>query len=146
MFIRTKIIKERPYAYLVENVWRHGRSVQRVRKYLGPVRSVPVAPLPVIPEDIEPSRLLRHVIDAELLHAPEEIVVHIAKKSVFFRDKPVVLALNGGYLCNYTLATLVRARHAKNEERPGTALATAFSDAGLRIPQDAFITFYRHYQ
>lgn len=35
-FVRTKIIKGRPYLYLVENPRIDGRTRQKVLKYLGP--------------------------------------------------------------------------------------------------------------
>ncbi len=140
VFIRTKNIKGKQYAYLVENTWKNGRSRQRVVSYLGRVLAPPPAPAPKIRSDEKD--ILSSLIEQELIHVEEEYVFDKDNTSFSFKNRPVVFEINGGFLCAYTLQQIMEAKKVRDEDRPGTALAHAFAHAGLRIPKDAFITYY----
>ena len=146
VFIRTKNVKGKQYAYLVENEWVKGRSKQKVVDYLGRVFTVPQAPVPKIGKEILVDDMVSSLIQQELSLLEEEIIFNRENNSFSYKNRPVVLALNGGFLCDHSLAQIMKAHAATQEPRPGTALATAFANAGLRIPQHAFITYYRSVQ
>jgi hypothetical protein len=144
MFVRTKWIKGNPYAYLVENEWGKRGSRQSVTEYLGRIVTQELQPTPTLPTDTPPEEIILSLVQQEL-RGLKDIAVDLQKGTVKRKGRNAVISLNGGYLCEHTLKDLRLARYEKNEERPGTALAEAFSRAGLRIPQHAFITLYRWY-
>ncbi len=145
MFVRIKRIKGKPYAYLVENVWKDGSSRQRVKRYLGRVIQVRDQSAPSVPPSVKGDDLIWHLIGEEL--APlGDVRIDISKRKVTRDGQEVVLALNGGFLCSYTVKQVFRALNVTGEDHPGTALAEAFSRAGLRIPQDRFVSLYLRYR
>lgn len=141
VFIRTKQIKKYHYAYLVENTWKKGRSKQRVVQYLGRVYSVKTPP----PAHSLGEDIIKSLLEHELSLCEHNIRIDFDTKEVLKGGKEIVLGLNGGFFCTYTFTELHKALYVRNEEVPGTALAQAFSNAGLRIPQEAFISLYKEY-
>jgi len=139
VFIRIKQIKTKHYAYLVENQWVRGKTKQKVKQYLGRVLHVPEGPPPVT---IDSSDIVHSLITQELRHLEEEIVFDRENNCFFYKNRPVVLALNGGFLCEHTITQIHNAKNVTEEPRPGTALAQAIANAGLRIPKHAFIQLY----
>ncbi len=144
MFVRTKKIKNKPYAYLVENTWVDGSSKQVVKQYLGRIYEAPPTP-PADLTNVQPQQILPTVIQHELAQLPEidvDVDEHTVKKS----SRDVVVALNGGYLCGYTLNELFSSLHVADEQRPGLALAQALAQVGLRVDKKDFIRLYMHFQ
>ena len=140
-FIRTKYIKGNPYAYLVENTWKKKGSRQKVNKYLGRILERDEREAPSVPDDLPADHIIRHLLDKELESL--DVKADMNKRTVTKNGKTVVVSMNGGYLCDHTLKALLKARHARNEERPGLALADAFSRAGISIPPQASVRLYR---
>ena len=143
VFIRRKQIKSKFYAYLVENTWVDGRSKQAVKEYLGRILDVDERPQASL-SSVDPADLLRELIEYETQFVDAE--VDIDNQRVILNGRDVVLSLNGGHLCSYTLKQIQQARKKKNEERPGLALAQALSEAGLRMNKEDFIRLYLHEQ
>lgn len=143
MFIRRKQIKKKPYAYLVENTWKNGTSKQTVKEYLGRIYDVQERPPPDL-QEVPDNKLFKELLVYEV--SGQEVDISLDERTVKRGSRDVVLALNGGYLCAYTLQEIFRAFHARNEERPGVKLATALSNAGLRINKEAFIRLYLYHQ
>lgn len=143
VFIRRKQVKSKHYAYLVENTWVDGRSKQAVKKYLGRIFDVDERPRADL-SGVNPADLLAQLITYETQQVEAEVDVENCRVTLAGRD--VVLSLNGGYLCSYTLEQIQQARKTKNENRPGLALAQALSEAGLRIDKEDFIRLYLHEQ
>jgi hypothetical protein len=71
----------------------------------------------------------------------DNIKVNLKLCTVRQGRKKVVLGLNGGFLCDYTLRKLLRFIPAE-EVTPGYHLARAFSDAGIRISRAQFVQIY----
>lgn len=143
MFIRRKQIKSRPYAYLVENQWVDGSPKQSVKQYLGRIYDVETGAAADL-SSVNPADILSVVIAHETRNA--DVEVDAEQRSVTRSGRDVVLGLNGGYLCAYTLEQVFRSLHARNEERPGVALAQALSRAGLRVDKESFVRLYLEFQ
>jgi hypothetical protein len=138
MFVRRKILKGNPYGYLVENTWTDKGPRQKVVEYLGRIHDV----------DEKEAMDLSSVEDADILSAvvehevSEDIQVDLKKRTVQKNGESIVLGLNGGVLCDQTLAQVFKGLHTRNESRPGIAFATALRNAGLRIDKQSFIQLY----
>ena len=139
MFIRRKQIKGKPYAYLVENRWVDKSPKQTVKQYLGRVYDVETGE-PADLSQVPAGQLLQTLVDHETRNADAE--VDLDGRTVKKGSRDVVLGINGGYLCAHTLEQVFKARFARNEERPGVALAEAVSRAGLRIDKESFVRLY----
>jgi hypothetical protein len=140
VFIRSKLVKGKPYAYLVENKWVKGAARQEVKRYLGRVhhqKPRPLADLASVPAN--------ELLVALIAHETAGLPVKTSLKNVKYGNKECVIEMNGGYLCSHTLKQLRKALFERNEERPGTALAEAFSAAGLRIAPEDFVRLYKHH-
>ncbi len=125
MFVRTKKIKNKEYAYLVENEWTSKGTRQKVKKYLGKV----IKPVRASPNDykIDEKKKYETAIKALIKH---ELENHNVKET-----KNMVVAMNEGFLCPETLQQLLTIK-ADQEGRPdkeGEKLATALLEAGLNL-------------
>jgi hypothetical protein len=154
MFVRSKTIKGKRYAYLVHNLWRRKKAKQKVKKYLGRVIQLKQI------QNLEPaqgkdSKEFVHSLLTRQLKAcgftqrtknrflKDAIEVDIVKGNVKADDKEIVLSLNGGYLYTKTLRDIRRLRHDPIEQRPGTNIAETFIKAGIQITQEEFIQLYQ---
>jgi len=167
-FIRTKKIKGAEYAYIVENKWRKRRKnkvKQITSKYLGRVfRFDRVSVLDFFEfykiEDInkyldEKSKydILVDLIKLELSnHGFEEKDGMLGKEGCCFdlnekrvrtsRSKKIAIAMNEGFLTNYAIKKILRFE-AFDEEEDGYLLAKLFVEAGLNIPKEVFVGYFR---
>ncbi|MBT4824907.1 hypothetical protein HN695_01505 [Candidatus Woesearchaeota archaeon] len=57
--------------------------------------------------------------------------------------KPIVLALNNDFLCNYTLRKLMRFKSFSSEEECGRELARVFIAAGIHIVPSLFVEVFQ---
>ncbi len=142
-FIRLKRVAGKEYAYLVENTWTAKGPRQGVSRYLGKYIALDVAP--IAPAEAETSKL----IAAELLArgfseklSKEKLKVSLQTCTVREGRKRVVLGINGGFLCDFTLRKLLHFQPVE-EVTPGYSLARAFSDAGIRVARDQFVRIYQ---
>jgi hypothetical protein len=163
-FIRVKNIKKKSgnsyeYAYLVENKWmkRGGKgSRQKVKAFLGRVHK------PVLVEnkdflehhsieDIDSyvkenslSKVAQDLISWEFVKhgVSNEFIVDFEGKVVRKYNNKAVLKMNEGFLCDHTLKKLVGFRFKEDEEHAGMALAKAFVEAGINIPQELFVKVF----
>ena len=142
-FIRLKKIAGHEYAVLVENSWTSKGPRQASKQYLGKYFPLPEGDLP---EAAQPD--VGSLIKAELwAHNFSEglvldgIKVNLKLCTVRSGRKRVVLGLNGGFLCDYTLRKLLRFMPVE-EVTPGYHLARAFSDAGIRVSREQFVQIY----
>jgi hypothetical protein len=167
-FIRTKKIKGAEYAYIVENKWRKRRKnkvKQIMSKYLGRVyRFDRVSVLDFFEfykiEDINKyldgkskHDILFDLVKLELAnHGFEEKDGLLVKEGCCFdlnekrvrgsRSKKIAIAMNEGYLTNYAIKKILRFE-AFDEEEDGYLLAKIFVEAGLNIPKDIFVGFFK---
>ncbi len=158
MFVRAKTIKNRKYAYLVSNTWKKGKVKQSVNKYLGAVIDLGSPCRDVFSFELDSSlssrQLLRECISREFesfgFHRQNNklccgcICIDLVRGTIKKGSKQVVLALNSRFLHDKQLSYLLSFNDPEPEsERPGTRLAEAFSDSGIRISPDVFIKLYK---
>jgi len=58
-------------------------------------------------------------------------------------NKDVVIALNKGYLCSYTVDRILKFRKTKDINKDGYKLAKYFLEAGIEISRENFVGFYQ---
>jgi hypothetical protein len=80
------------------------------------------------------SPVLKAMLKAEL--APSILTITDTKK-------PVVLAINNDFLCDYTLRKLARFKSLSDEEECGRELAKAFIHAGMPPPHLLFVDVFQ---
>lgn len=159
VFVRTKTIKGKPYAYLVENKWTLRGSRQISTKYLGRVISLQkVRDLPFstyFPEysiqQKNKKELLRDALMVTLLGYGfqlqkrtlrcKNIVLDLETMTLKQKSgKAIALALGEGILCSETIARI--SNYAKSEDDEGYMLAKHCIEAGLNIPKELFVALY----
>jgi len=153
VFVRSKKIGGKPYAYLVENRWENGTAKQAVKKYLGRIH---------LPEkkntasfNLEGKNFREAVealISAELaahgfkqqgrLLTKDDCSVNLDDGSIQQKNKPCVLKLNQGYFCSHTFSQLAEFKPEEDEQATGMLLARKLVYAGLAVPQEHFITLF----
>ncbi len=153
MFIRIKKIKNKEYAYLVENNWVNNSSRQRVKYYLGGVYKPERVKSEIkinknldfkeLVLDLARQELLNHGFeeDGEVLKR-EEITVALRKLKFTKNKKPILISLNEGFLCSCTLKDLLDFKSKGDEEQVGVKLATMLVETGLKIPNEEFIVVF----
>jgi hypothetical protein len=142
-FIRLKRVNGAYYAYLVENTWTTKGPRQKVGRYLG--KYVELPEMPVIPAEPDTAKLIAAELRSRGFSdklVSDKIKVNLQTCTVRQGKKKLVLGLNGGFLCDYTLRKLLHFQPAE-EVTPGYRLARAFSDAGIRISREQFVGIYK---
>ena len=159
VFVRIKRISGKEYGYVVANSWTGSGPRQKVSKYLGRV----LRPAKAKSEDLgaflgltsEPDTaawLMKtsfRGVAAALMKW--ELNNHGANSSdlktnvenaEFFDDKgkPVVLAINDGFLCGYTAKRLLE--YDASTDYTGYNLADALTAAGIAVDKEIFITLF----
>ncbi len=141
-FIRIKNITNKSYAYLVETIKTKNGPRQKVIEYLGRV---------FIPEKKEERDQITGANSKEFLSkiVYEEFKAHDISKEITIknskiqkRKKNIILKLNNGYLCSFTIKRIASFKKSENIEKDGYALAKHFLEAGLPISQEEFVHFY----
>lgn len=139
MFVRVKKVNGKEYAYLVENIWKEGKTRQRVKKYLGPVVRMHGQKKPLPPR----TGTYRDAIMELIRHEVEGTGIAVGKRGSIRRDgREVVAAINHGYLCTHTARQLLDTRQIE-EPRKGEHLAELLTRAGITIRKDTFVSLYR---
>jgi len=154
-FIRIKKVKDWRYAYLVENMWKSGKTKQKVKQYLGRVYTL---------ENIVGLKFDRDIARMSFKDAVKELVMFelmkngfkedkgVLKKSGFFVDlgkceftnnkKPVVFESNEGFICSSTFSRMINFRPSGTEEETGLSLAETILEAGISIPHKVFVKLF----
>ena len=159
MFVRQKKVKNNYYAYLVENSWNSGSVRQRVVSYLGPLKrfnkmhstsfkdflrdesSDEMTYLSLV-RTIVTWELHCHGFEGNKVLSRDDIKVSLTNGNIQGK-RPCVLALNGGYLYTANLRSLLKFRVPKMEKKRGYTLAKLFSDAGIQVDRNTFVTLYK---
>lgn len=148
-YIRTKKISDKNYAYLVENISTTNGPRQKVKKYLGRVYFL---------EKIEnkettinarnKKEFLQQLIQKHLENHgfTKKALTLINDKSSFdlnsLKLAKGVLALNEGYLCDFTIETIFSFKKTKDIRKDGTILAKQLLQAGLPLSEQEFVQLY----
>ncbi len=153
MFIRVKTIKNARYAYLVRNEWTAQGPRQKVHKYLGRlVTSTKIHTLDAPELTGSLATCLKTLVSRELqqhgfskeehVHTLNSVRCNIEQHTCMIGDKPAVLALNNGHLCDVTLKNLLGFQPVDAdipEEVNGKALAFALIKAGIQVSDEVFV-------
>lgn len=147
-FIRLKRVGKEHYAYLVDNEWTTKGPRQRVKKYLGKYLELPTSAQPAVQGMITPGTLLAAELKSRgfserLNHLELKITINLKLCTVKQGRKNIVLGMNGGFVCGYTLRRLLH-HIPVVEVTAGYALARAFSDAGVRVSREQFVRIYNN--
>ena len=153
-FLRIKRIRGKEYAYLVENEWKRKSSRQQVKDYLGRVYRFDLR------NDIDFSQFIKGVdikdyiskngknevvkdlIEWELFKFginKQEFSLDLDNKKFQKGNKNIVIFVNDGFMCSYTLRNLIEFTPEGDEELDGFRFAKAFVDAGVKVPRDVFV-------
>ena len=162
MFLRVKKVKGKEYCYLVENQWKK-KSCQKVRKYLGATVHFESDAQNFFEfydvNDLgdffnrKTEDLLRDVVLWELAKAgfvdkgrkleKNNVLADKDKMKLTREGREVVLALNEGYLCSFTLKRILCFHRSGDIDSDSVELARRFVDAGLNVPKEVFIEFFK---
>lgn len=154
MFVRTKRIQNKEYAYLVANEWTTSGSRQKVVKYLGKIHKPEKKIERTIAFDSmkELDKLFTDAIKWELenhgfqhnngILTKEGIIVNLNEGSVTAKNRNTVLGLNDGFLCEHTLQELKHFAPSTNQEETSMRLATKTIEAGLKLPTEAVVQLF----
>lgn len=154
VFLRIKRIKGKEYAYLVENEWKRKSSRQQVKDYLGRVYRFDLR------NDIDFSqfiksgdikdyiskngknKVIKDLIEWEFFKFSinkQEFSLDLDNKKFQKGNKNIVIFVNDGFMCSYTLRNLIEFMPEGDEELDGFRFAKAFVDAGVKVPRDVFV-------
>ena len=155
-FFRIKKIKNKEYAYLVENEWKKEGSRQKVRQYLGRVyrfdlkNNIAFFEFNKIKETQQyitsnsPERIIRDLLEWEIFRfgiSKEEIFIDFDSRKIKKSNRECALFINDGFICSHTLKSLLEFK-PEGDDSDGYRLARAFVEAGIRIPQDIFVGIF----
>lgn len=149
-FIRAKTIKGKEYAYLVSNTWTINGSRQNVKGYLGRI----IHPDRIREEQTDVSQsdfteaiialitqeLINHGFNEKLTRGNTK--VDLENRKIINGKKNIVIELNEGLLCTYTLNNLLNLQITGHEEQAGTQLATTLVEAGLKLNKETFVELF----
>ncbi|MBD3361637.1 hypothetical protein GF358_02475 [Candidatus Woesearchaeota archaeon] len=149
-FIRTKTIKGKEYAYLVSNTWTINGSRQNVKGYLGRViRPTKEREETTNTADSEFKEAINSLITQELINhgfneklMRDKTKIDLENRKIINGKKNIVLGLNEGFLCTYTLNNIMTLQLKGHEEQAGMQLATALVEAGLKIDKETFVSLF----
>ena len=172
MFIRIKKIKDKEYAYLVENKWRKRKvkgSRQKVKGYLGKVFEydkkysksfLEYHNIKDTSEYCKSKKKKKDIIkdltivslsnygfsDKEGVFENQELFFDEKGLSLINKKtgKSVVLKANEGFLCEHTIKRILNYKEKEDEEK-GYRLAKYLIEAGLDVPRDIFIDLYQRF-
>jgi hypothetical protein len=151
-YIRAKKINNALYGYLVESVSTKKGPRQKVKKYLGRIHSFKrgTAAEPKLVSAATRRDYLQQVVAQQLqIHGFKEKETTYRNDGISFSNlalkkgnKSVVLSLNDGHLCEFTVQRIAKFRKTKNLNADAHKLARYFLEAGLPVSQEQFVEFY----
>ena len=156
-FFRIKKIKGKEYAYLVENKWNRKGSRQKVKGYIGRVYGfdlksnvdfwefLKIADVQDYIEKNNKNKVINDLLEWELFKFginKNEFSVDLSNLKIQKNKKDVALFINDGFMCNLTLKNLLEFKAEGDEQTDGYRLARAFVEAGIKVPQDVFVSVF----
>ena len=155
MFVRTKMVRGREYAYLVKNKWTSKGPRQKVVRYIGtvfsPERVSEQAELDLgLIRDARIFSLFRGLIIHELKNhgftnvkgvwVNSRFEVDLVSHKVSFSGRNAAIRLNEGFLCHDTISQLKKLM--LREDITGKQLAESVLEAGISISAENFVELY----
>ncbi len=151
-YIRCKRINGSQYAYLVESTTTPQGPRQKVKKYLGKVHEFSERDEIVRSGEYNTKKeLVRCLIEKELLsHGFVKNKSSFCCENVVFdkslkqkNGKSIVLKINEGYLCDFTVKRILNFKKSDDVAKDAPILAKHFIDAGFVISEEEFVQYYR---
>lgn len=164
VFVRTKKIKEKEYAYLVENKWTKKGPRQKTKEYLGKVYSF---------SRVKDDEFYNFYKEYNLeLRSKKEIIIDIIKLELFnhgfwkqdgiwtkndcfidlkklnffnSKNKPIAIKINDGYMCKQLISKLIKLKidiRKEEIEKEGYLLAKLLVESGLKTSPEIFVRLY----
>ena len=158
MYIRAKKIRNKEYAYLVENEWTTSGPRQKVKQYLGKIHKPAKKTSKTLTIDSmkEFNEIILDTIKWELENhgfthnnktlTKEGIIIHLNESKILYKNKNTVIALNNGHLCEQTINELKNFKPTTNQEETSQKLATKIVQAGINLPTETFIQLFEKLQ
>lgn len=155
MFFRIKKIKGKEYAYIVENSWKRGGSRQKVRSYLGGIcrldlkNSIDFFEYSKI-ENVKDyalnngfKKIIWDLVAWELYRVGvgKDVLIDAKNSQIQKGKKNVVLLINEGFMCGYTLQNLTDFK-PEDEENDKYRFARAFVETGIKVPEQLFVELF----
>ncbi len=164
MFIRSKTISNKNYAYLVRTKWdkRSKKVKQKVSKYLGPIKKLDkIKDIEFFDyynydknkyiDSVKIKDLVRDLTEHELFkHGFTRLTKYKMSNGAFeinLEKLDTVLEMNEGYMNRYTLRELEKYDKILDEAESKIPFkfASLFVNAGLNIDHDLFIELYQKF-
>ena len=157
MFFRIKKIKGKEYAYVVENSWKKGSSRQKVKNYLGKAYHfnllnnvdfldyLKIQDIHGYLKNNDKNKIISDLIGWELFKFDikrEEFSIDLSNSRIQKNKKNIVLLINDGFMCELTLKNLLKFMPDGDEQNEGYRLARAFVEAGIKVPQEVFVSIF----
>ena len=155
-FFRTKKIKGNEYVYRVENEWQGKTSRQKVKGYLGKafrlnlknnIGFMDFCKISDIEKYIDENlseKIIKDLIGWEVARhevSKEKFHIDLESKKMQVNGKDAVIIINDGFMCGFTLASLLEFK-TESEEQDGKRFARAFVEAGIKVPEEIFIGLF----
>ena len=156
-FFRIKKIKNKEYAYIVENTWKRMGSRQKVIGYLGKayrfelkenmefLKFRKIGDLQSYIENNQNKSIIKDLIGWELHKFginKEQFSMALDNFKIQKNKKNVVLMINEGYMCSFTLKNLIEFKAEGDEQLDGYRFARAFVEAGIKVPEEIFVALF----
>lgn len=148
-YIRTKKINDKNYAYLVENISTKNGPRQKVKKYLGRVYQLEKQTEKEITINVKTKKeFLQQLIQKHLENhgfTKKACILTNDSSSLDLNSLKLtkgVLALNDGYLCDFTIERIFSFKKTKDLQKDGTILAKQLLQAGLLLSEQEFVQLY----
>ena len=156
VFFRIKKVKEKEYAYLVENEWKSGTSRQKVKGYLGRAykfnlkndidfrQFIKTDDIKNCIEGNDYIKIISDLVEWELFKFNVDrsvFSIDFANRKIQKNKKDVALLINEGFMCSLTLKNLFEFKLG-NDETDVYRFARAFVEAGIKVPQEAFVNLF----
>jgi hypothetical protein len=153
MFVRTKRIGGKEYAYLVRNEWTPAGPRQKVAGYAGRVHRASRAPanrpalaataFPALVRELSRRELIAHgFTDDNGALRSGGVLADLTAGSIRAGRAKCAIAMHEGFLCDATLGQLLALKPEGHEGRDAEALVTALLAAGLKAAGDELATLY----
>ena len=156
-FFRIKKIKNKEYAYIVENEWSRKGSRQKVISYIGRVYRFNLSDHIDFLEYFkikdassyiggnDKNKIINDLIEWEFFKYglnKNEFLIDLNGKKIQKNKKDVAIMVNDGFICNITIKNLLEFKSEGDEQTDGYRLARAFVEAGRKVPQEIFVGLF----
>jgi len=165
MFVRTKTISGKEYAYQVKNVWTRKGARQKTVKYIGSVHRlkrkhdrglssfVARSDMQNYVQNSGKNMIVRDLVALELhnygfnekkarVWEMGKLTADLSKWNFLCGKKNAVLAMNDGFMYDGSVRRLLRFKTIGDEDEVAVKLANCFVNAGIKIEKEIFVQLF----